>query len=379
MNPCLGPLPDTLLNHPLVREAWDGLDPAEVWDTHVHFFDLADGASGAAPSPLATAQRRIFLNGACLDADEHSTSAYVNRLLTLVAPFPAGAKLVLLAMDAYHDESGAPVPARTHFLVPNDLVAAAARAHPDRFEWTASVHPYRQDAVAEVKRVRSLGARAVKWIPAAQGIDPASALCDPFYEALARLGLPLLSHAGTERAAPGDDTLGNPLRLRRALEHGVRVVVAHGATMGEGQDLDAGPDGSRMDNFALFERMMNEPAWVGRLFGDLSAVPQAARAGEALRRIVERGAPGGEWEWRLLNGSDFPIPGIMPLYSLRQLVALDLLDAKAVGPLSAIRRHNSLLFDFVLKRHLQVGARRLSVQAFETRPFLTRAAGGAAA
>jgi uncharacterized protein len=217
--------------------------------------------------------------------------------------------------------------------------------------------------------VRGLGARAVKWIPAAQGIDPAAPRCDRYYETLARLDLPLITHAGTERATPGDDELGNPLRLRRAIDHGVRVVVAHCATMGEGRDLDHGDNGSWVDNFSLFERMMDAPASAGRLYGDLSAVTQTARAGAALKRIVERASEGGDWAGRLLNGSDYPLPGIMPLYSPRHLVEMGLLDAAAEAPLTSIRRHNPLLFDFVLKRHLRSGPLRLARQVFETRRF----------
>jgi len=64
------------------------------------------------------------------------------------------------------------------------------------------------------------------------GIDPASSRCDRFYEALVRTDTPLLTHAGEEAAvdSPAAQELGNPLRLRRALEHGVRVIVAHCAT-----------------------------------------------------------------------------------------------------------------------------------------------------
>ena len=75
----------------------------------------------------------------------------------------------------------------------------------------------------------------LKWIPAAQGIDPSEPRCDADDGTLARLGLPLPPHAGTER--------------------GVRVVMAHCATMGEGRDLDVGSHRPWVDNFALFERM----------------------------------------------------------------------------------------------------------------------------
>jgi len=52
-------------------------------------------------------------------------------------------------------------------------------------------------------------------------MDPADVRCDRYYEALARLKLPLLTHAGAELAVTGGQMqdYGNPLRLRRALDH----------------------------------------------------------------------------------------------------------------------------------------------------------------
>ncbi|HEX9179666.1 MAG TPA: hypothetical protein VF859_04670 [Burkholderiales bacterium] len=384
LHPCLGPLPPELAAHPLVREAWAGLDPSRVWDCHAHVF--AAGADGGIDDgrgtlywPLVAAQQLFFRNAVCADADTGAAAfagAYLARLDALLAAMPAGFKVLLLALDARHDEAGRSLPRQSHVWIGNDYCARVAASRPERVEWAASIHPYRADAAQELARVRALGARAVKWIPAAQGIDPASPVCDRFYEALAASGLPLITHAGAERAAPGDDELGNPLRLRRALEHGLRVVVAHCATMGEARDLDRGAAGPRAVNFALFERLMDEPRSQGRLFGDLSALPQSARAGAPLRRILERGREGGDWSARLLSGSDYPLPAIMPLYSPRALAAEGLLDAAAVAPLSAIRRHNPLLFDFVIKRHLALGGQRLAAGIFETRRFFSAPAAG---
>jgi predicted TIM-barrel fold metal-dependent hydrolase len=377
LNPCLGPLPDELARHPLVREAWAGLDAARIWDAHVHLFGDGGNVSdawfndgrGTWRWPLVAAQRQFFLNATCLEGSAHADAGYAARLDALSKPFPAGFKMLLLALDAYHDQSGAMQREQTHFFIGNNYCSRVAKALPERFEWAASVHPYRADAIAELERVHGLGARAVKWIPAAQGIDPAAPRSDKYYETLARLDLPLITHAGTERATPGDNALGNPLRLRRAIDHGVRVVVAHCATMGEGRDLDLGDNGPWVENFNLFERMMDAPASAGRLYGDLSAVTQTARAGAALKRIVERASDGGDWAGRVLNGSDYPLPGIMPLYSPRHLVETGLLDVAAEAPLTAIRRHNPLLFDFVVKRHLRSGTHRLAQQVFETRRF----------
>jgi mannonate dehydratase len=374
-NPCLpAALPPDLAASPLIREAWDGLDPALVWDGHVHVFGRDDGhqppRAGIAQGRgwrrlLQAAQQAFFLNAACAEGGPVD-AAYQARLAEAMAALPAGVKAVLLALDAAHDERGEVDADATALWVGNDFVRELAQSQPQRFEWAASIHPYRRDAAIELQRVAALGARAIKWIPASQRIAPDSPRCDAFYAELARLDLPLLSHGGDERALPGDDELGNPLRLRRALDHGVRVIVAHAATMGRCRDLDRGGDAPAFD---LFERMMAEPRAAGRLFGDLSALTQSARAEPYLARVIAHAADGGDWAGRLLNGSDYPLPGIMPLYAPGRLAGMGLLDPAAVAPLTAIRRHNPLLFDFVLKRHVQVGGRRLGKQVFETRRF----------
>ena len=377
-NPCLGPLPPDLANHPLVKQAWTGLDPQRVWDTHVHFFTSTDaGHVDGAPWPhwASEMQASIIANAACTDpAAADFVDAYLGRQMALLADMPPGYKLMLLALDSHRNERGEAVPALTHFSVSNDACAAAARRAPQRFEWIASIHPYRPDALDELARVKALGARAIKWIPSALGIDPASPRCDSFYTALADSRMPLLTHTGQERATPGEDELGNPLHLRHALDRGVRVIAAHCATMGRDRDLDAGPAGPMVDSFALFERLMDEPRYEKLLVGDLAAIPQFGRTGAALKRILRRGAPDGDWRRRLLHGSDYPLPGLLPLYSPTDLADQGLLDPEAVEPLIAIRRHNPLLFDFVFKRSLRLDGKRLADDIFHSRDFYAPAA-----
>lgn len=373
VNPCLGGLPGATAVRALLRDAYEGVDAARLLDAHVHVFgtgdggdrDVAfDGGRGSLRWPIGALQRTVLANAAC--APERAFDAgYVERLVALAEAMPPGARCLLLALDAWHDAAGRADPARTHLRVGNDFVARVAARAPGRFLWAASVHPARVDALAELERVRRLGAVAVKWIPSAQGIDPASPACDAYYQALARARLPLITHAGTQRAAPGDDALGNPLRLRRPLEHGVTVVVAHCASMGASPDLDRGAGGPAVPNFALFERLMDEPAHAGRLWGDLSALTQSARAGAPLARVLERGVEGGDWAGRLVNGSDYPLPAILPLTSPRALADDGWLDPALVEPLRALRGHDALSFDFALKRHLRIGGRRLAAAIFE--------------
>ena len=211
------------------------------------------------------------------------------------------------------------------------------------------------------------GARAVKWLPAAQGMDPSSPLCDKFFDAMARHKLPLITHAGEEKAVHGGDSqlFGNPLLLRRALDHGVRLVVAHCASLGQDRDLDQGTNGAYVNSFDLFTRLMDDAKYGPLLHGDISAITQRNRSVDVLKKIIAR----SDWHDRLLNGSDYPIPGVMPLYSIDNMLNEKLISKPVAPVLREIRKHNPLLFDFVLKRHLQSAGKKLSPRIFETRSF----------
>ncbi|MGH8706183.1 MAG: amidohydrolase family protein [Burkholderiales bacterium] len=383
-NPCLARLPRLLADHELVRAAWDGLDASRVWDAHSHLAGTGDSGSGifvnprmeSLLNPVEYARRLFFLNAGCVhDAPGSVDRAYIERLRNLLDDLRPGVKLLLFAFDRTHDESGRVVWERTGFYVPDAYARDTAKAHPRYFEWAASIHPYRGDCVEALEQARRDGARAVKWLPAAMGIDPAARRCDRFYAALTRAGLPLITHAGLERAVMGSDIqdYGNPLRLRRALDAGVRVVVAHCASMGRDRDLDRGPNGPYVDSFELFVRMMDDARHEVRLYGDISAMTQVNRAGPALARVIER----VEWHARLLNGSDYPLPGVMPIFSVDYLVSLGLVEPAASAVLKQIRAHNPLLFDFVLKRHLRSGGRSFAARVFETRAFFQQPGQGA--
>lgn len=375
-NPCLARLPRRLAEHELVQGAWAGIEASQVWDAHAHLVGTGDSGSGivlnpqmeSVLSPAQYARRLFFLNAACADGAAGGVDrAYVERMRNLVDGLRPGAKLLLFAFDRAHDENGAADSERSAFYVPDAYARDVAKNFPGCFEWAASIHPYRPDALEALQKAKAEGARAVKWLPSSMGIDPASARCDRFYEALKKTDLPLISHAGLERAVPGREArdFGNPLRLRRALDAGVRVVVAHCASMGEDRDLDRGPGGPYVESFALFARLMKDARYEKNLYGDISAMTQINRAGPTLKRVIEEGA----WHARLLNGSDYPLPGLMPVFSVDYLASLGLIEQASTGVLKEIRAHNPLLFDFVLKRHLRSSGKALAPRVFETRRF----------
>ena len=51
----------------------------------------------------------------------------------------------------------------------------------------------------------SKGVRMIKWLPNAQGIDPSSDLCIPFYKKMKELDVFLLCHCGDEKAVEGEE------------------------------------------------------------------------------------------------------------------------------------------------------------------------------
>jgi mannonate dehydratase len=120
-----------------------------------------------------------------------------------------------------------------------------------------------------------------------------------------------------------------------------------------------------VESFSLFQRVFDK---YPNCYGDIAAMTQVNRAGPALARVVESEA----WHARLLNGSDYPLPGVMPIFSVDYLVSLGMLEASGAEVLREIRLHNPLLFDFVLKRSLRSNGKSLSTRVFETRGFFMR-------
>ena len=85
----------------------------------------------------------------------------------------------------------------------------------------------------EFYRVAEEGAVLVKVLPNSQQFDPSNPAYKPFWKALAQRKIPLLSHVGYEFSLWGkDQSVGDPARLRNALEEGVTVIAAHGASFG---------------------------------------------------------------------------------------------------------------------------------------------------
>ena len=361
----------------LVKAAFADVDPARLVDYHTHVAGLGAGGTGNEVNPKMRTWRHpfhrakfaVYLSAAGVEDLERADQEFAERLVRLVSNIEHRGKYRLLAFDRHYNRDGTLNREKTEFYVPNEYAFDLAEQYPELFEPVISVHPYRADAVEELETWANKGGRMVKWLPNAMGIDPSDARCDPFYAKMKELGLVLLSHGGEEKAveAEEDQRLGNPLLLRRALEHGVRVIVAHCASLGENEDLDD-PGRRRVDNFQLFLRLMEERRYEGLVFGDISAMTQFNRAGRPLSTVIER----EDLHARLVNGSDYPLPAINVLIRTKPLVRAGYITAEEAASLKEIYGFNPLLFDYVLKRCLRLPGtnRRLPASLFQSNPAL---------
>jgi predicted TIM-barrel fold metal-dependent hydrolase len=343
----------------LIKRAFEPLDPARLVDHHVHIAGLGIGATGAFVNskmrswfhPLHRLKYKVYMSAAGVADEANADRNFINRLKSLVASISNHGKHRILGFDKNYNRDGTVNLEKTEFYVPNEYAFQIAAANPDLFLPNISVNPYRPDAMSELEHWASRGARVVKWLPNAMGIDPSDSRCDPFYQKMKELDLILLSHGGEEKAveAEEDQKLGNPLLLRRPLEHGVKVVVAHCAGLGRNEDPEA-PSKPLTENFDLFLRLMSEKRYEGLLFGEISAMTQFNRAGRPLHTILAR----EELHERLVNGSDYPLPAVNVLIRTQSLTKKGYITSAERNLLNEIYDYNPLLFDLVLKRTLRL-------------------------
>jgi hypothetical protein len=116
---------------------------------------------------------------------------------------------------------------------------------------------------------------------------------------------------------------------------------------------------------------MEDPQYQGLLFGEISGITQINRVQDRLETLLRR----RDWQTRLINGSDYPLPGVLPLFSIKQMLRRGYLQPDQGAALSDIRRHNPLLFDLVLKRSLRSDGMGFAPRVFESRRAFQPAAG----
>jgi hypothetical protein len=341
----------------LIEQAFQDIDAPRLIDFHTHILAIGTSAADAFVNPRMLSGMNvdrlkfwIYESAAGIGNRKNADKEYVARLVRLARAVKHGGKYRILAFDKHYTANGTANLQKTNMYVPNRYVVELAQQYQDIFLPAISIHPYRRDALEELEKWAKAGVRYVKWLPNAMGMDPANPVIEPFYRKMKEHNMILLSHAGEEQAveAEEDQRLGNPLRLRKPLDMGVRVISAHAASLGSCDDLDRG-SGQTANCFDLFLRLMEERKYAGLLFGEISAMLQFNRMPVPFAAILKR----QDLHARLVNGSDYPLPAINALIHTRSLARDGFITAAEREALNEIYDYNPLLFDFVLKRTIR--------------------------
>lgn len=247
--------------------------------------------------------------GDALDAEMHAAAE--RHLLSSDGPID---RYVLLAFDWYHDDAGArpPLPERegapgSDIYTSNTLIRALCRKHPGRFLFGASVHPYRENALACLDEVFAGGAVLIKWLPLHQNIDAADPRSRAFLARCGELGLPVLAHYGEEFTLATQHRswihVRQFLEALRALRREGRMPpasVAHVST-------PVMPWGDHSSTRMLLDALQGEFA-SAPLYADISALTTLGKI-PYLKSLARR----QELHHKLLFGSDWPVPPLGPV------------------------------------------------------------------
>jgi hypothetical protein len=319
-------------------------------DMHVHV--VGNGLGGSGCWSRLNFYRRAFadflLRAVGVEAqmaDPAFDDEFAERLAALVRDSSLS-HAVILAHEEVYQIDGTKLDFGS-FHTPNDWVLELGRRHPQLLP-AVSIHPARKDAVAELERCAAAGAVMLKLLPPCHNVDCSLPAYAPFWEKMAELGMPLLSHTGGEYTVPVvDKKLFTPEILRLPLACGVTVIAAHAGTR-------SAPPGFEQNHVTTFLRMLEQ---YPNLLGDNSALNTPNR-NHGLRACLRP-----EVQPRIVHGSDFPVP-VGPLWPrLRRLIT-------AAQRREAGRTSNPLERDLLLKRamgfapavftrvwkHLHVGA-----------------------
>ncbi|MBL8820994.1 MAG: amidohydrolase [Planctomycetia bacterium] len=272
-------------------------------DIHVHLFGTGDSGSGCRLSEsiqngiqfrVLTLALNLKTQGKTLD------EAYVNVLIQHIKQSGL-TKVAVLSQDAIYDSHGEADWNRTSFYVPNNYLFKITAQHQDLMIPCPGINPQRKDALEELERIHTQGARLFKIHPPTQGVNVADRKYTKFYQRCAELKLVIMVHTGHEHSAPViDKDLANPARLELMLDQGPTVVACHAGT---------GWPSDYPDQLPAFTHLLKR---YPNLWGDTAVLGTAGRVRD-FSRLLENTAICD----RLLHGSDFPFPISPSSYAAR--------------------------------------------------------------
>lgn len=293
-----------------------------IIDLHVHVAGLGYGDSGCFINETMRKNIRFPFYLWSMDIDEAELQQQGDKLLLKklsdkIARSETVKMAVILAMDGFVDHNGVLDKQLTQIYVPNDYIARETAIY-DNLLFGASINPNRKDALERLQQAKNDGAVLVKWIPSIMNIDPSSAELIPFYQLMAKLKIPLLSHTGMEKSFAGArDELSDPVRLKLALEQGVIVIAAHIATTGSSEGED---------NFTRILPMLKK---YPNLYVDISSLTQINKLNYLARALHKEGLSD-----KMLYGTDWPLQFFPLISAWYHINYISIKDAFRIGAIS---------------------------------------------
>eukprot|EP01006_Ploeotia_vitrea_P045600 TRINITY_DN66954_c7_g1_i1.p1 TRINITY_DN66954_c7_g1~~TRINITY_DN66954_c7_g1_i1.p1 ORF type:complete len:520 (+),score=56.22 TRINITY_DN66954_c7_g1_i1:25-1584(+) len=362
-----------------VRQALHGV--SSVMDYHTHIVGMQKEVTGCQLSekifqwkhPVNKITSKFFMKALGISKleGEGIDQQMVDKLQGYISgiPIPQYTSL-LLAFDQVYNEQGQHDPEKTAMYIPNDWAYLQQETYPQQFVAACSVHPYRKDALQELTRCKKRGTRIVKWLPNSMFIDPSSSLCDSFYGALKSLDMVLLCHVGSEHSVTFcgvQQDYGNPLLLRRALDMGCTVIMAHCGSEGSCLDIDKGTDTTeKVACYELTLRLLKDAKYKGRAFADISAMAAFKRVPYLAKVLDETSV-----HEQLVYGTDYPVPAIPLVIRTKKILAAGLLAKEHKVIVDQCFHMNPMLAVLVLFRLLKSpSGNSFPLSCFQTRPEL---------
>jgi predicted TIM-barrel fold metal-dependent hydrolase len=193
------------------------LDAVVAVDVHVHA-ELGRGGEDGLPPQWRHASRQYFGDHPLPTVDD--VAAYYRERNLAAVVFTVDAETVT-----------------GRAAVPNEEIAAAARANDDVLIPFASVDPHRPDAVDEAKRlIRDHGVRGFKLHPNIQAFFPNDESVYPLYDVIQDARLPVIfhtGHSGIGAGLPGGGGIrlkySNPIQVDDVAVDfpDLKIVLAH--------------------------------------------------------------------------------------------------------------------------------------------------------
>ncbi len=277
-------------------------------DIHIHLAGTGCCHSGIWMSPKLRRRYTIklmqFIHGISeKKLDDDFDVFWLKQIHNLVSGSREIDFAVLLGFDgAFAEKTKTPDWDKSQLIIPCDWVFNAAKNYP-YFLPGPSINPMRADALDLLDYCLEKKAVLIKWIPSAQGINPANQNFKAFFKKAAESQIPLLIHVGGEKTFMSHFPEYNRAEnLKFALDEGVKIIAAHSGThvwrSKEPDDLPV--------VIKLLEKYPN-------LWLDNSGLANPSRF-HHLPKLAQVHPLIGQ---RMLYGSDYPVPSDAYYYPIK--------------------------------------------------------------